>query len=996
MGLCSIMARSQSVDMVSFHDEEKPDDTPKTPRVSDKLEVPRATARGTAKSGACDDFEKVISGLLSTLQIQLADEFRRVVAKREAELVKETRDGDVRNSPRNSLVEGGSSSTGDYSRTTRRTSSEREMRSTRTSGSRMGHTSTMTGNSWPRLFTTKSSTGVESEGPQDSEADNAEKEAPAVAMRDFFMDPGKAATRVGTMFRSFERGRLTDEDAPNKYIMKPNGKIRVGWEITSVLALLYDAVMTPWIVAWNPDAGFFQAVSLATLAFWMFDMVLNFFTGYFREGEMVMQRKAIALNYLRTWFFVDMAINSVDIITLFFELMIVQDDSGYRVTPVVMRVFRLLKVGKLLRVVLFMSSLRDRTRSIVGRTLRVLGLGVKLVVILLWLNHVISCMWYFIGSSGISDTGYTWLDMETSTGRVTYREVGRLFQYSTSLHWSITQMTPGSMAVVPQNTLERFFNVACLLIGLFVGALLVSQLSARMVKMQLENQEQSNKMHRLHTYLRENNIGWSLRSRVQAQILDRLDVDRRLTVKDVDLFSFLSLSLRKELCFEAYAHHVTTHTLFHAWGAIHVKLLESICLQAAELACLSKDDDLFTPHSVANKTYLILKGALRYGADQEDRGCIQFFSDMVQDEDEEEESEDRMEDIVRDSTWVSEAAIFLECSYAGTLTSLNPCELLAIDVHALLGILKNYPRVRTLNHHYAVAFYRLLTAGDPDSRGDIAVNGEHLLMTMPREWRMEVMEPIVRAVFPLNDSRWNVRIGDSRTEADALMKELLAGKAIMSLIRGRVTRTVLLVTIHVERKRGAEVLVRLARTEGSRLVASATLPGTKMKEGEDPNQAMERLLKMDLLNFQLTMNSVETRLETAASKTFKIRSRYMISTFHAEVDGNWRQSVEVPEGSRQVRPPSISGRVSAFFNKAKQVTDTDSPNLVMERLDMADSFLVKRDDEEQCLYGWVSTADFKVLKTPKGQEILRSWVSSNEGHFPTVKAPEEVPKTLSL
>ena len=53
----------------------------------------------------------------------------------------------------------------------------------------------------------------------------------------------------------------------------------------------------------------------------------------------------------------------------------------------------------------------------------------------------------------------------------------------------MTQMTPGSMAVVPQNSYERSWNVVCLVIGLFVSALLISQLSARMVSVSMMNQD---------------------------------------------------------------------------------------------------------------------------------------------------------------------------------------------------------------------------------------------------------------------------------------------------------------------------------------------------------------------------------------------------------------------------------------------------------------------------------------------------------------------------
>ena len=44
----------------------------------------------------------------------------------------------------------------------------------------------------------------------------------------------------------------------------------------------------------------------------------------------------------------------------------------------------------------------------------------------------------------------------------------------------------GSMEVTPMNSIERLFNVACLIVGLLVSALLISRLSAQLIQMQVD------------------------------------------------------------------------------------------------------------------------------------------------------------------------------------------------------------------------------------------------------------------------------------------------------------------------------------------------------------------------------------------------------------------------------------------------------------------------------------------------------------------------------
>merc|ERR1712242_450236 len=78
--------------------------------------------------------------------------------------------------------------------------------------------------------------------------------------------------------------------------------------------------------------------------------------------------------------------------------------------------------------------------------------------VILWSNHVIGCLWYIMGIYAGSDTGLTWL----SDGGAAYTEAGKLYEYTTALHWAITQMTPASMEVTPKSSSERIFTIVCI------------------------------------------------------------------------------------------------------------------------------------------------------------------------------------------------------------------------------------------------------------------------------------------------------------------------------------------------------------------------------------------------------------------------------------------------------------------------------------------------------------------------------------------------------
>lgn len=814
-------------------------------------------------------------------------------------------------------------------------------------------------------------------------------------VKKFFLEPGRSPSNLA--IHREKKFCLADDSGlmPDRYVIAPNSRFRVVHELSSVLALAYDAVMTPLIAAWAVRGFAYEVMSMLTLVFWTFDMLLNFFTGYYANGEVVLQQRVIAGNYLRSWFTADLLINGVDLGTLAVDLYF-QDHpehvaSYWRAAPLLMRASRLMKVSKLLRIVVFFQRLHERAPGPVASRLAFMGLGTKLASTLLWLNHVICCIWYFIGTrEDMSDTGYTWLDISLRSGDMTYREVGPFYQYLTSLHWAFTQMTPGSMSVVPQNSLERFFNVWCLLVGLFVGALLISQLSARMVKMHVENQEQIVRMSKLHTYLKENAVAWTLRTRVQHQILERLQLQKRLTTQDVPLLDLLAPSLRRDLCFSSFAHLLMNHTLFHAWGVADRNLLEDLCYNAVELVILSKDDDLFTPQTPADKVFNVLKGTLRY-----EKTLLLSHSKPTVDDDL------ACVDIIEAGSWISEVSLWLEWSYSGTMTGVEQCELLALNVPATLELLQKRPKVKALNHHYALALQRVaVETSTAYDQPDIQPDMESLLMALPLQWRLQVMEPLVYSHHnPRNSSvlSWARLPGNSM---DPLIDELRDGKCILLLQNARLERTVPLVVLNVRRRGGADFLIQLAKGVGGKLQVSPQLPGSKLRAGEGPEAAKDRLLQKlfpGLLD-KVHVNRTGSFDEVRESATYKILSKYSIYRF----EGTFRMPSDYHYKAAKPAGPASSLGSSAFAESTTHCscdTHAYSPIARLKRsfyrrrtsgleeasalavLEQTEPFLMMSDQGEQNLYAWISEPDFNSLKLPKGQEALRNWLHAKDGQF---------------
>ncbi|CAK0826813.1 unnamed protein product, partial [Prorocentrum cordatum] len=62
--------------------------------------------------------------------------------------------------------------------------------------------------------------------------------------------------------------------------LHPSSQVRLAIDLLSLVALLYDLVTVPYLLAFDtPLQGALLAISSVTIAFWTLDLVLNFFTG---------------------------------------------------------------------------------------------------------------------------------------------------------------------------------------------------------------------------------------------------------------------------------------------------------------------------------------------------------------------------------------------------------------------------------------------------------------------------------------------------------------------------------------------------------------------------------------------------------------------------------------------------------------------------------------------------------------------------------------------
>jgi len=290
-------------------------------------------------------------------------------------------------------------------------------------------------------------------------------------------------------------------------VISPSGNFRMFWDLAGLVLILYDTVAIPLgAFGYEQIRGvnvFYETMDWTTLVFWTLDMFQSFCTGYFSEGQQVMQLRKIWMHYIQTWFFIDILVIGPE-----WVMMVTGDDLGMKGIGIgrILRIGRAMRVLRLLRL-LKLRKLVDAFLEAVESeyTFTMINL-VKLLFAMVLINHVIACVWYMLGDTSLAAGDRSWLD-EHDTSDLTY-------MYFTSLHWSLTQFTPASMDVVATNSIERFFSIVVLFFAMVAFSSIVGHITASMTHLQNLKGAQMKEFWLLRKYLKQNDINKELTTRI--------------------------------------------------------------------------------------------------------------------------------------------------------------------------------------------------------------------------------------------------------------------------------------------------------------------------------------------------------------------------------------------------------------------------------------------------------------------------------------------------
>ncbi|WAR17132.1 KCNH7-like protein, partial [Mya arenaria] len=301
------------------------------------------------------------------------------------------------------------------------------------------------------------------------------------------------------------------------------------WDWVVLILVLYTAVFTPYQTAFllneedatmtrNKDAATrtespessranpLVIIDLIVDLMFIADILINFRTTYVHNGEVVVDQKRIAFNYLKGWFVID-TIAALPCDLLLFG-------SGTSDTMTIAGILKTARLLRLLRVVRRIEQFAEYGAAVL----------LLLMVTFSLVGHWLACAFYAIAywERPHLEDPIGWLDTvaanlhEPYVANVTDSGPSIRTYYITALYFTFTSLTSiGFGNVSPNTNAEKIFSIFAMMLGSLLSAAIFGNVSSIMMRVYQGTDEYHEKTQSIKEFINFHHLPKNLAARLQ-------------------------------------------------------------------------------------------------------------------------------------------------------------------------------------------------------------------------------------------------------------------------------------------------------------------------------------------------------------------------------------------------------------------------------------------------------------------------------------------------
>ncbi|KAM6082806.1 voltage-gated delayed rectifier potassium channel KCNH1 [Chlamydotis macqueenii] len=322
------------------------------------------------------------------------------------------------------------------------------------------------------------------------------------------------------------------------------------WDWIILILTFYTAILVPYNVSFKTkqnNVAWLVVDSIVDVIF-LVDIVLNFHTTFVGPaGEVISDPKLIRMNYLKTWFVIDLlSCLPYDVINAFENV-----DEGISSLFSSLKVVRLLRLGRVARK---LDHYIEYGAAVLVLLVCVFGLAA----------HWLACIWYSIGDYEVIDEDTntirteSWLyQLGVSIG-TPYRFNASGFGkweggpskdsvYISSLYFTMTSLTSvGFGNIAPTTDGEKIFAVAMMMIGSLLYATIFGNVTTIFQQMYANTNRYHEMLNSVRDFLKLYQVPKGLSERVMDYIVSTWSMSRGIDTEKV--LQICPKDMRADIC----------------------------------------------------------------------------------------------------------------------------------------------------------------------------------------------------------------------------------------------------------------------------------------------------------------------------------------------------------------------------------------------------------------------------------------------------------------
>uniref|UniRef100_A0A4X1THS2 Potassium voltage-gated channel subfamily H member 1 n=2 Tax=Sus scrofa TaxID=9823 RepID=A0A4X1THS2_PIG len=322
------------------------------------------------------------------------------------------------------------------------------------------------------------------------------------------------------------------------------------WDWIILILTFYTAILVPYNVSFKTrqnNVAWLVVDSIVDVIF-LVDIVLNFHTTFVGPaGEVISDPKLIRMNYLKTWFVIDLlSCLPYDVINAFENV-----DEGISSLFSSLKVVRLLRLGRVARK---LDHYIEYGAAVLVLLVCVFGLAA----------HWMACIWYSIGDYEIFDEdtktirNNSWLYQLAMDIGTPYQFNGsgsgkweggpsKNSVYISSLYFTMTSLTSvGFGNIAPSTDIEKIFAVAIMMIGSLLYATIFGNVTTIFQQMYANTNRYHEMLNSVRDFLKLYQVPKGLSERVMDYIVSTWSMSRGIDTEKV--LQICPKDMRADIC----------------------------------------------------------------------------------------------------------------------------------------------------------------------------------------------------------------------------------------------------------------------------------------------------------------------------------------------------------------------------------------------------------------------------------------------------------------